>query len=253
MIKSRGSAHSNQVREFVLYDEGAELLDVYVGPNGVLTGSERVEQISQERLAQAARADETERRRQELARRSAAIRAEIAALQAQLTADTAEFERYEASADAGRASGVAVRALQGRERSGDQRPEEAPMTTESEDFSDAINDEGNAADGLPMYDLRLYVAGQSPRSVRALENLRKVCDEHLAGRYRVEVIDLLVNPALAGATRSSPYPRWSASCPSPSARSSETSPTPTACSSVSRCVRWAASSSDRGSRVRGGR
>ena len=48
-----------------------------------------------------------------------------------------------------------------------------------------------------VFDLRLYVAGQSPRSVRAVENLRKVCDEHLAGRYRVEVIDLLVNPALA--------------------------------------------------------
>ena len=120
VIKSRGSAHSNQVREFVLTDDGAELLDVYVGPNGVLTGSERVEQIGQERLAQTARGDETERRRQELAKRSAAIRAEMAALQAQLTADTAEFERFEASADAGRASGVAVRALQGRERSGDQ-------------------------------------------------------------------------------------------------------------------------------------
>jgi len=48
-----------------------------------------------------------------------------------------------------------------------------------------------------IFDLRLYVAGQSPRSIRALENLRKVCDEHLAGRYRVEVIDLLVHPALA--------------------------------------------------------
>lgn len=48
-----------------------------------------------------------------------------------------------------------------------------------------------------IFDLRLYVAGHSPRSVRALENLRKVCDEHLAGRYRVEVIDLLVNPSLA--------------------------------------------------------
>jgi circadian clock protein KaiB len=48
-----------------------------------------------------------------------------------------------------------------------------------------------------LYDLRLYVAGQSPRSVRALENLRAVCDEHLAGRYKVEVIDLLENPALA--------------------------------------------------------
>jgi circadian clock protein KaiB len=51
--------------------------------------------------------------------------------------------------------------------------------------------------GPEYFDLRLYVAGQSPRSVRALENLRQVCDEHLAGRYRVEVIDLLMNPALA--------------------------------------------------------
>ena len=48
-----------------------------------------------------------------------------------------------------------------------------------------------------IFELRLYVAGQSPRSVRALENLRRVCDEHLAGRYSVEVIDLLANPALA--------------------------------------------------------
>lgn len=51
--------------------------------------------------------------------------------------------------------------------------------------------------GEDTVELRLYIAGQSPRSVRALDNLRRVCDEHLAGRYRVEVIDLLVNPALA--------------------------------------------------------
>ena len=49
----------------------------------------------------------------------------------------------------------------------------------------------------PMFDLRLYVAGQSPKSLRAIENLRKVCEEHLAGRYRVELIDLLENPKLA--------------------------------------------------------
>ena len=49
----------------------------------------------------------------------------------------------------------------------------------------------------PWYELRLYVAGQSPRSVRAIENLRRVCDEHLAGSYHVEVIDLLVDPARA--------------------------------------------------------
>ena len=51
--------------------------------------------------------------------------------------------------------------------------------------------------GEGTVELRLYIAGQSPRSVRALENLRSVCDEHLAGRYQVEVIDLLENPALA--------------------------------------------------------
>ena len=75
--------------------------------------------------------------------------------------------------------------------------DEAVSTSESENFIDDIGEDGNAPDGAPMYDLRLYVAGQSPRSVRALENLRQVCDEHLAGRYRVEVIDLLVNPSLA--------------------------------------------------------
>ncbi len=55
-------------------------------------------------------------------------------------------------------------------------------------------------DGIDDVDkvlLRLYIAGQSPRSVRAMENLRRVCQEHLAGRYRVEVIDLLENPSLA--------------------------------------------------------
>ena len=48
-----------------------------------------------------------------------------------------------------------------------------------------------------MYHLRLYVAGQSPKSLRAVENLRRVCEEHLAGRYEIELIDLLQNPQLA--------------------------------------------------------
>jgi circadian clock protein KaiB len=44
--------------------------------------------------------------------------------------------------------------------------------------------------------LRLYVAGQSPKATRAFNNLRKICEEHLAGRYSIEVIDLVENPAL---------------------------------------------------------
>src|SRR6186997_1409597 len=46
------------------------------------------------------------------------------------------------------------------------------------------------------FDLKLYVAGQTPKSIRAFANLRKICDEHLEGRYRIEVIDLLQNPQL---------------------------------------------------------
>jgi circadian clock protein KaiB len=47
------------------------------------------------------------------------------------------------------------------------------------------------------WQLRLYVAGQTPKSVAALDNLRRLCESHLAGRYEIEVIDLLVNPTLA--------------------------------------------------------
>lgn len=47
------------------------------------------------------------------------------------------------------------------------------------------------------WELRLYVAGQTPKSVTALANLRKYCEQHLKGRYKLEVIDLLVHPELA--------------------------------------------------------
>jgi len=47
------------------------------------------------------------------------------------------------------------------------------------------------------YDLRLYVAGQTPRSLHAFANLKRICEQHLAGRYRIQIIDLLENPQLA--------------------------------------------------------
>lgn len=53
------------------------------------------------------------------------------------------------------------------------------------------------ASGEGFWDLKLYVAGQTPRSIAAVANLKKLCEEHLAGRYRVEVIDLVMNPQLA--------------------------------------------------------
>ncbi len=54
-----------------------------------------------------------------------------------------------------------------------------------------------SAGPAPKWDLRLYVAGQTPRSITALENLERICEQHLAGQYRIEVIDLLRDPKLA--------------------------------------------------------
>lgn len=51
--------------------------------------------------------------------------------------------------------------------------------------------------GKKKWSLRLYVAGQTPRSLAAFQNLKKICDEHLSGEYEIEVIDLLKNPQLA--------------------------------------------------------
>jgi circadian clock protein KaiB len=47
------------------------------------------------------------------------------------------------------------------------------------------------------YNLRLYVAGQTPKSMAAIANLKKICEQHLAGRYEIEIVDLIKDPALA--------------------------------------------------------
>lgn len=56
---------------------------------------------------------------------------------------------------------------------------------------------GSEQAGSKSWVLRLYVAGQTPKSLLAFANLKKICEEHLAGQYQIEVIDLLVNPHLA--------------------------------------------------------
>ncbi|HWQ19943.1 MAG TPA: circadian clock protein KaiB [Methanotrichaceae archaeon] len=56
---------------------------------------------------------------------------------------------------------------------------------------------GSVPDDEGTYILRLYVAGQTKKSLAAFANLKKICEEHLKGRYRIEVVDLLENPTLA--------------------------------------------------------
>ncbi len=66
-----------------------------------------------------------------------------------------------------------------------------------------------------MWELRLYVAGQTVKSVTALANLKKYCEQHLKGRYRLEVVDLLLNPQLAEGDQILAIPTLVRKVPSP--------------------------------------
>jgi circadian clock protein KaiC len=93
VLKSRGMKHSNQIREFLLTGEGIELQDVYIGPEGVLTGSMRAAQEDREKAAALARGQEIERKQRDLARKRAALEAQIAALRSEFEAVEDESKR----------------------------------------------------------------------------------------------------------------------------------------------------------------
>jgi len=93
VLKSRGMKHSNQIREYLLTGDGIELKDVYVGPEGVLTGSMRAAQEDREKAAAVARSQEIDRKQRELARKRAALEAQIAALRSEFEAVEDESKR----------------------------------------------------------------------------------------------------------------------------------------------------------------
>jgi len=90
ILKARGMGHSNQVREFRLTDRGVDLVDVYMGPGGILTGSSRAVQELQDRAAALARQREVERRHLVMQGKRRALEARIAELQAQLEVELAQ-------------------------------------------------------------------------------------------------------------------------------------------------------------------
>ena len=90
ILKSRGMSHSNQLREFVMTDRGIDLIDVYTGPAGVLTGTARIAQEVRERAESLTRQTDIERKKRELERKRKAIQAQVEALNAEI--GTAESE-----------------------------------------------------------------------------------------------------------------------------------------------------------------
>jgi circadian clock protein KaiC len=87
VLKARGIAHSNQVREFLLTDHGIELIDAYVGAEGVLMGSARANQTARESAAAVEREQDRERKQRELQRKQELYEAQVAALKHQFEVD----------------------------------------------------------------------------------------------------------------------------------------------------------------------
>ncbi len=93
ILKSRGMAHSNQVREFILSDSGIELLDIYTGIEGGLVGSARYAQEEKEKAQRLLRQQEVERKRRELERKRQLMESAIANIKATFEAEKDELER----------------------------------------------------------------------------------------------------------------------------------------------------------------
>jgi circadian clock protein KaiC len=120
ILKSRGMAHSNQMREFLLTDHGVELRDVYVGASGVLTGSARLTQEAQDQAAQMVRKQEIERQQLELASKHQVLEAQIAAMRAEF-----EVQKSASLRITGQEQAQGVQLAQGRVDMGQSRNEDA--------------------------------------------------------------------------------------------------------------------------------
>lgn len=125
VLKARGMAHSNQIREFRITDHGVELLDVYLGSAGVLLGSSRLAQEARDRASELIRKQEIERRQRALQRKRKALEAQIDILRAEYEAEAAESEKLLAEAQANEAILRSDRSDMAKQRSGDAAPKKA--------------------------------------------------------------------------------------------------------------------------------
>jgi circadian clock protein KaiC len=93
VLKSRGMAHSNQIREFLFTERGIDLVDAYLGPAGVLTGTARAAQETKEKSEALLRRQDIQRRQRQLVQKRKALEAQIATMRAQFEAEKGELEK----------------------------------------------------------------------------------------------------------------------------------------------------------------
>jgi circadian clock protein KaiC len=122
VLKSRGMAHSNQIREFLLTSDGIKILDVYVGPEGVLTGSMRMAQEARLRDQHIEREQELERKQRIVQQKCKSLEAQIAALEAELASETAELAVARKEAALQNEQNWAIQRAMANSRKADARP-----------------------------------------------------------------------------------------------------------------------------------
>ena len=121
VLKARGMAHSNQIREFLISDRGIDLVDAYIGPSGVLTGSARAAQNSLEKAAILASQQESARRKRELERKREAIERQISGLRSDYESETMELRRVDEQVGTRALALTTERAASGRLRQADAK------------------------------------------------------------------------------------------------------------------------------------
>jgi circadian clock protein KaiC len=121
ILKSRGMAHSNQVREFLITSQGIELADVYVGPERVLTGSARVAQEANEQIKATAKLEDLEQRKLDLERRRKSVEAQMAILWREFEAESDGLARLIQQGSTAGVERAEQRVEQGRLRSADTK------------------------------------------------------------------------------------------------------------------------------------
>lgn len=122
ILKSRGMAHSNQIREFIISDKGIDLKNVYVGPGGFLLGTARAEREISEKTTAELRRLEVKKKQQESLRRRKALEDQIAVLEAEIKMNELEMEQYSVTEQAQEAGHDEERVMIGKLRQADGPP-----------------------------------------------------------------------------------------------------------------------------------
>ena len=121
VLKARGMAHSNQVREFLISDQGINLVDAYIGPSGVLTGSARAAQEALETAVVLAGQEEAARRKRELEHKRTTIERKISGLRSEYESETVELRRIDEQVGTQSLLLTTERAASGRLRQADAK------------------------------------------------------------------------------------------------------------------------------------